>query len=114
MSDLVEISWSAGSIDEARTVSRFLVQERLCACAQIVPWFESIYLWNDQMETAQESKVFLKTSKSLIPKVMEVIKKNTKYEIPEILWKTLEGGNDEYLQWIAESCHSERENSNKS
>jgi periplasmic divalent cation tolerance protein len=99
---MIEISWTCGSIDEARRVSRFLVQERYAACAQITPWIESIYMWNNQMETAQETKVIFKTQRDNLEKVIEVIKKNSRYEIPEILWKETEGVED-YLKWVQES-----------
>lgn len=72
MAEFIEINWTSGSIDEARKVSRYLVQERLVACAQIIPWIESIYMWNNQLETTQESKVTLKTKRIFF----DEIKKN--------------------------------------
>ena len=38
MPEFIEIHWTSGSIDEARKVARYLVQERYVACAQISPW----------------------------------------------------------------------------
>ncbi len=43
MPEFIEIHWTSGSIDEARKVARYLVQERYVACAQITPWVESIF-----------------------------------------------------------------------
>lgn len=100
MSEYIEVHWSSGSIDEARKVCRFLVQEGYVACAQIVPWIESIYLWNNQLETTQESKVSLKTHKDLFEKIKQVIIENSSYQIPEITFQYVDGGSDEYLQWI--------------
>lgn len=112
MSDLIEISWSAGSIDEARKVSRYLVQEKLVACAQIIPWIESIYEWNDVLETTQESKVVLKGLKENLETIKDTILKNSKYEVPEILWRGIEGGNEGYLEWLKNGSDT-RKNSNK-
>lgn len=103
MADYIEIHWTAGSIDEARRVCRYLVQERLVACAQIIPWIESVYMWNNQLETGQESKVILKTSKDMFSKVKEVILENSSYEVPEITVLDIVNGNEEYLEWIDES-----------
>ena len=64
MDQLIEIHWACGSIDEGRKVCRYLVQERYVACAEIIPWIESIYMWNNQLETSQESKVILRTRHS--------------------------------------------------
>ena len=73
MDQLIEIHWSSGSIDEARKICRYLVQERFVACAQITPWIESIYMWNNQLETAQESKIVLKTRQDKYDSIKEVI-----------------------------------------
>jgi hypothetical protein len=46
VSDFIEIHWTSGSLDEARKISRYLVQKRYVACAKIVPWIESVYIPN--------------------------------------------------------------------
>lgn len=97
---LIEISWASESLDEARKVARYLVQEKIVASAEIIPWIESIYLLNHQLETDQETKVLFKTTRERFLEVKEVIEKNSKYEIPEILFRTIEGGNEAYLDWI--------------
>lgn len=102
MTEFIEVSWTSGSLDEARKVSRFLVQERLVACAQIIPWIESIFLWNQQLDTAQESKIVLKTHKDKFDRIKEVILANSSYQVPEITFHTIEGGNEAYLQWLQE------------
>lgn len=103
MDEYIEIHWTAGSIDEARKISRYLVQDRFVACAQITPWIESIYMWNNQLETAQESKITLKTRLSKFEKIKQIIKENSKYQIPEITYTKIDGGNKEYLDWVSES-----------
>lgn len=103
MSEFIEISWVTGSLDEARKISRYLVQEKLVADAQIVPWIESISLWNGQLETTQESKVVFQTRKNLFDQIKKVILENCTYQIPEICYHVLEGGNEEYLSWLRES-----------
>lgn len=101
--DFIEIHWTSGSLDEARRVSRYLVQERLVACAQIIPWIESNYMWNNQLETSQESKITFKTLLEHYDEVKKVIERNCKYEVPEITWMKIDGGNQSYLQWLEES-----------
>lgn len=103
MSEFIEINWTSGSIDEARHISRRLVKEQYVACAQIIPWIESIYIWNNNVETAQESKICMKTRSENYDKIKDFILQNCKYEVPEITYKSIEGGNEEYLQWIREN-----------
>lgn len=103
MSEFIEIHWTSGSIDEARRICRYLVQERLVACAQIIPWIESIYMWNNQLETAQESKVVLKTHKQNYEAVKTAIEKNCSYQVPEVTFTFIDGGNQAYMDWLQES-----------
>lgn len=106
--EYIEIFWTSGSLDEARRICRFLVQERLVACAQIIPWIESIYQWDNKLETSQECKIILKTEKDAFDLVKKTIEENCKYEVPEILWIPIAGGNASYLQWLKESIILER------
>lgn len=103
MTDFIEIHWTSGSLDEARKISRYLVQERLVACAQIVPWIESVFMWNNQLETAQESKIVLKSHISKYDKIREIILQNCSYEVPEITYFNIDGGNKEYMDWLQQS-----------
>ena len=103
MGQFIEIHWTCGSLDEARKISRFLVQERLVACAQIIPWIESIFMWNNQEDTSQESKITFKTRLELYPKIRKVIEENTSYELPEITYTHIDGGNEAYMKWLEES-----------
>jgi len=102
-SNFIEIHWTSGTLDEARRVCRYLVQERWVACAQIIPWIESLYLWNNGLETSQESKIVMKTLLENYDKIREIIEKNSKYEVPEITWVKIEGGNEAYLDWLKET-----------
>lgn len=102
-SEFIEIHWTSGSLDEARKVSRYLVQERLVACAQIVPWVESVFMWNNKLDTVQESKIILKTRLDNYDKIREIIERNSQYEVPEITWMKIDGGNKPYLDWLSES-----------
>jgi periplasmic divalent cation tolerance protein len=101
--ELIEIHWTSGSLDEARRVSRFLVQERYVASAQIVPWVEAVTMLDNKLETSQESLIIFKTRSENLPKVREVIEQNSRYEIPEITWFKIEVANKPYLDWLKES-----------
>lgn len=103
MSQYIEIHWTSASVEEARHISRYLVQERFVACAQIIPWVESIYMWDNNLHTAQESKIVLKAKKSQFDEIKNVIEQNCKYEVPEITYSEIVDGNESYLNWIKES-----------
>lgn len=106
MSEFIEIHWTSATLDEARKVARYLVQERYVASAQIIPWVESIFMLDNKLDTMQESKIVFKTRRENYEKIKEIIERNSKYEIPEIIFFTIEGGNALYLEWLEESALS--------
>lgn len=103
MSEFFQIQWTSGSLDEARRVSRYLVQERYVACAEIIPWVESVSMLNNQLETNQETKIMFVTRRELIETVTEIILKNCKFQIPEILLFSIVDANSTYKKWLMES-----------
>lgn len=103
MANFIEIQWTSGSIDEARRIARYLVQERYVASAQIIPWVESVTMLDNRLDVSQESLVIFKTRSENYDKIKEVIEHNSKYDIPEITWTAIDGGNKDYLDWLEES-----------
>jgi len=47
--------------DEAARLGRTLVEERLAACATLIPAVQSIYHWQGQVESSSETLLLLKT-----------------------------------------------------
>ena len=107
-SEYVQIYWTCGSLDEARQTARYLVEQKLVACANIIPWIESIFLWDAQIDTAQETKVIFKTVRHKFDEIKKVLVERAKYEVPEILMVPIEGGNKEYLDWVAQNTSGVR------
>lgn len=100
---LIEIHWTCQSIDEARQICRKLVEMGLVACAQILPWVESIFMWDNKLDTMQESLVFMKTEAVHYEKIKEFITANCQYEVPQITATDITKCNDSYREWVLES-----------
>jgi periplasmic divalent cation tolerance protein len=92
-----------GSVDEARRVAKTVIEERLVACATLLPQVESIYRWKGAVETAQETQVIFKTHLDRYYLLEARIKKLHSYEVPEILAFKAHAGLFSYLQWVDES-----------
>jgi len=52
---------TVASPEEAARLGRALVEERLAACATLLPAVQSIYHWQDQIESSAECMLLLKT-----------------------------------------------------
>ena len=93
-------------LETARRVSQQLVADKLAACANILPAIESIYFWKDKVEQAGEVLVFFKTTKDRQSDFQQKLRSLHPYEIPEIIFTTIDGGSPDYLRWVAENCRS--------
>ena len=82
-------------------LAHILVNNQLAACVNILPNITSVYRWQDQVETAQEYLLLIKSMRSKYDLIELVIKNNHPYELPEIIAVSTDNGSSEYLNWIA-------------
>ncbi|MDO8724740.1 MAG: divalent-cation tolerance protein CutA [Candidatus Methanoperedens sp.] len=93
---------TAGSLDEAKSIGRTLVEERLAACANIFP-INSIFRWKDNIEEAEEFGIIVKTKTDRVKDVEKRVKQLHSYEVPCIVSFKIGSGLEDYLKWIGES-----------
>jgi periplasmic divalent cation tolerance protein len=103
MTDKRIVLTTAGSEEEACKIGRYLVEQRVAACVNIVPQITSIYRWQDKVEEAREWLLIVKTTAAAFGQVRAAIAEVHSYEVPEIICLVIEDGSTHYLQWIAES-----------
>jgi len=99
---LVVSTWPSAEL--ARSASRIIIEERLAACANIVPNVESIYRWEGRIETGSELLVFMKTTAARYPALERRIQELHPFAVPEILGFGAETGLLAYCDWVRESC----------
>jgi periplasmic divalent cation tolerance protein len=93
---------TAGSSEEAAKIADSLLARWKAACVNIVPGVSSIFRWQGNIESAQESLLVVKTRLSLLDDVVALIKQVHSYDVPEIIALPIIGGNQDYLQWVSE------------
>jgi periplasmic divalent cation tolerance protein len=103
MTDKQIVLCTAGSQDEARKIARHLVEQRLAACVNIVPRVESIYRWQERVESSEEWLLLIKTTLKNFPSVRAAIQELHSYELPECVAISIEDGSPGYLEWIDQS-----------
>ena len=91
---------TAGSIEEAKNIGQKLVEQNLAACVNLLENMTSIYKWEDKLEEGQEVVMVVKTRKTLMSKLIEVVKSHHGYDCPCILELPIQGGNLDFLKWI--------------
>jgi periplasmic divalent cation tolerance protein len=102
-SDLVLALSTAADAAQAQAIARALVEERLIACANLVPGLTSIYRWRDAVQAEPEVLLVMKTRRSLVPRLKERLPELHSYEVPELVVTPLVDGLDPYCRWVRES-----------
>ncbi|MCK6418178.1 MAG: divalent-cation tolerance protein CutA [Alphaproteobacteria bacterium] len=86
--------------EEAQTIARALLEERLVACANIMAAHESLYWWEGEIQSGRETGVLFKTRADLFDQVTDFIKARHSYAVPCIVAWPVEQGHGPFLQWI--------------
>jgi len=89
--------------DKAAEIAKILVEERLCACVNLVPAVRSIYRWQGQVSDDQETLVIIKTIRRRYDALAARLISLHPYEVPEVIAVQPIGGHAPYLAWIADA-----------
>ena len=96
------IYMTVGSKDEARKIGKELVSARLAACVNILDNMNSFYMWEGKVQDDTEIVMIAKTTEERVPELVEKVKSLHSYECPCIVSIPVSGGNQAFLDWIAE------------
>lgn len=82
--------WSPfADADQARTVARALLDEKLIACANIVVGVISVFEWQGEISEADEVGVLFKTHADLLDRAVARIEQLHPYDSPAIIgWRS--------------------------
>jgi len=86
--------------EEARLISRVLLKQKKAACINIIPGVNSLFWWQEKIDSAQESLLVIKTRSALLDEITQLVKEIHSYDVPEIIALPIIGGNKDYLEWI--------------
>lgn len=101
--EFVVVLVTAGTDAEAASLGRTLVEERLAACANLVPGIRSIYWWEGKVEEAGEHLLLLKARAADVPALAARVKELHGYDVPEVLALPVADGSPAYLAWLADA-----------
>lgn len=91
---------------EARSIAKALVAERLVACANIIDGVTSVYRWDDEVKEDTETLLIAKTSIARRDEAMGRLQELHSYETPCVVAYDIAAGLPDYLDWIASECRS--------
>lgn len=103
MTELRLVLITAPSERVAAEIGRALVEERLLACANLIPGLRSIYRWEGQICDEAEVLLLGKTTAEKLPALTARLPALHPYQTPELLAVSVESGLEPYLQWVRAS-----------
>jgi periplasmic divalent cation tolerance protein len=89
--------------ETAVNIAENVVAQKLAACVNVLPAVYSIFHWQDNVESAKENMILIKTSTSKYASLEKVIQSLHPYEVPEIIAVDISHGLPEYLKWLGSS-----------
>ena len=89
--------------EELKVIIDSLLERKLVSSCQVVE-SNSTWHWKKELESAKEYLLFMKTKKSLVNDIYEIIKEIHSYECFEFAIFDIDSCNTEYLTWIDEEC----------
>ncbi len=92
-----------GPEDSMRGLAKRLVEEKLAACVNLINGIKSTYWWEGKVVEDLESLLIIKTESSKTQELVEFIRRNHPYKIPEVIGLEISTGNPDYLNWMIES-----------
>lgn len=102
MTYIVALTTISG-MESAKRIAKTLVDERLAACVNIIPYVKSFYIWEGKTTEDDESLLIIKTEEKEKEKLIKRIKELHPYTLPEIIIINFNEGLTDYLKWISES-----------
>ena len=91
------------TVPDSRTgqkIAQALVRKKLAACVSMSGGLRSVYHWKGKVQSARETLLIIKTSRSLFSKLEKALKAVHPYESPEIIALPVVLGSAKYLKWV--------------
>ena len=101
-SNTIAVFTTTDSLEEARELTKTLVEQKLAACAQISE-IESFYTWDKEVQNDQEFRIMFKTTKDKYKDVEKAILKIHSYDLPAIYAVDVDELYKPYGDWVNES-----------
>jgi len=100
MTDKILVYSTCSKAEEAESLARHLIEQRLAACVNVCPQVKSYYRWKGKIEADAEILLIIKTSRDLFGRLQSEWERLHSYEVPELIAVPIVEGAPNYLNWM--------------
>ncbi|AZL15048.1 divalent-cation tolerance protein CutA [Rickettsiales endosymbiont of Stachyamoeba lipophora] len=93
------------NFEKSKQITVQLLQEKLIACANIIPNVTSIYEWNNQIEINNEYIMLFKTQENCYSKLQARILEMHPYDTPCVIKFKIADIEKNFGKWLANSIN---------
>ena len=87
--------------ETAVCIAKLLIRKKLAACISFKE-IQSLYSWQGKLEYSNEIEIIIKSKPNKLNPLLESLKKELSYEIPQLIYKVFES-EENYYKWITKS-----------
>lgn len=101
--DACVVMVTCGQREEAETIARSIVTEKLAACVNLVGGnipIRSFYEWEGKLQEENEILLIIKTRFPLLNQLENRIRELHSYSVFEFIALPIQAGGENYLTWI--------------
>ena len=99
--NILELTTTTETQEQAQELARRLVHARLAACVQVAGPIHSVYRWQGEICESAEYRLTAKSTPQRQGPLLDFVKSVHPYETPEILVHVVQV-SEEYAQWLSE------------
>ena len=101
--DILTVTTTVGSREDAQALARAILQRRLAACVQVEEGLTSFYRWEGKECEDAEVRVTIKTLPGSEDALQALFAEQHPYEVPQFLATRMQA-SEAYFAWVEAEC----------
>lgn len=103
--DILTVTTTVGSMQDAQRLARELVNSKLAACVQLDRSLQSFYRWDGKLCEDEEVRLVIKTLPQCEAALQALLAQHHPYEVPQFLAVTMRA-SQAYADWARAQVES--------
>ncbi len=91
---------TVATLDEARSLAKGMIEEKLAACVNYWQNLASVYRWDGVLCEEQEVVMFVKTTANKFAALTSFVETHHSYTVPCVLQLEVTSANSSYAKWL--------------